>query len=406
MSEFLKYLIESSLLSAILYGVYGLLLRKESSHRFNRFYLLSAIILAVLVPFLSFNIGVSLDNILLNTNHLPEFTLGANQEGISWFNSINVTTYILSIYLLGVILFAFRFSFRLNKLISLIRSNSAQYVSSGAYYLVETQGSFPTSSFLNYLFWDNSAQLDESEKERVKQHELVHICEKHSWDLILVEILKCVFWFNPFIYFFKNQMAMVHEYLADQNVLRFTQPAEYQQLILKQLFQVNALAFSNPFNQSQILKRMKMMKSNQSIHPWKIITSIIITSGIVAFSACEVQETSVAKEKVKVEGEILQVVDNMPTFKGGQEAYVEFLMSNLKYPNEAQNQGVEGIVYVQFIVTKDGKVAEAQIKKGVSKELDAEALRVVNMCPDWNPGSHEGKLVNTIFMMPIKFKLS
>jgi len=406
MSELFKYLIESSLLSAILYVVYWLLLRKESSHRFNRFYLLSTVILAVLMPFFSFRIGVSFDNTLLNPNYLPEFTLGNKLESTSWFSLINVSTYILIIYVFGVILFAFRFLYRLSKLINLIRSNNAQYVNSGAYYLIETHGSFPTSSFLNYLFWDNAASLQESEKEKVKQHELVHIHEKHSWDLILVEILKCIFWFNPFFYFFKNQMAMVHEYLADQNVLKHTQQAEYQQLILKQLFQVDALAFSNPFNQSQILKRMKMMKSNKTISLWKIITSIIISSGIVAFSACETQESTVAKEKVIVEGEILQVVDNMPTFKGGQEAYVEFLMSNLKYPSEAQDQGVEGTVYVQFVITKEGKVAEAQIKKGVSEELDEEALRVVNMCPDWNPGSHEGKQVNTMFMMPIKFKLS
>lgn len=405
MNELFNYLLEASLLLALLYGVYWGLLRTESSHQFNRYFLLGSMVLASIIPLLGFSLTIPSVNMPLAAYYLPEFTINAAGETIKWWISIDVYTSILIFYLTGVSIFSLRFVYRTYQLRSLLKKSTWEYVQHGGYYLVETKGTFPTSSFLNYLFWDETVSLSEAETEKIKQHELVHIHEQHSLDLILAELLKCILWFNPFIYLIKKQLAMVHEYLADRKVLDHCQPAEYQQLMLKQLFQVNPLAFSNPFNQSQILKRMKMMQSHKNIKPWKIALAVLATGSILVLNACELESVVAQKKTVKVEGAIYQIVEKPATYIGGQDAFIDFLSENIQYPNAAQEDQIEGTVHVQFIITKDGQVAEAQIKKGVNEDLDQEALRVVNLMPDWNPGSQEGKAVNTMLIVPIRFSL-
>ena len=106
------------------------------------------------------------------------------------------------------------------------------------------------------------------------------------------------------------------------------------------------------------------------------------------------------------DGEIFTVVEEMPQFPGGMMECMKFLSKNVNYPAEAQKAGVEGRVIVQFVVKKDGKLADAKVVKGVHPELDAEALRLVGLMPDWIPGKQRGKAVDVKFTIPIMFRLS
>lgn len=103
---------------------------------------------------------------------------------------------------------------------------------------------------------------------------------------------------------------------------------------------------------------------------------------------------------------VYDVVKTMPEFKGGFNAMVQFLLSNIKYPDEAKQNNISGTVFVSFIVEKNGKIRNVSVLKGVDPLLDAEALRVVSMMPDWTPGYDDnGKAVNVKFNLPIKFNL-
>ena len=102
---------------------------------------------------------------------------------------------------------------------------------------------------------------------------------------------------------------------------------------------------------------------------------------------------------------VYQVVEQMPMFPGGMLAAMEFLGKNMKYPVAAQKAKIEGRVIVQFVVDKDGSISGARVVNSVSPELDAEAIRVVNMMPKWNPGKQRGKEVPVMFTMPITFRL-
>ena len=124
-----------------------------------------------------------------------------------------------------------------------------------------------------------------------------------------------------------------------------------------------------------------------------------------------VVETKFDKKWVKVEefddDEInpLYSVDEMPVFVGGDKALFEYLGNNIKYPKIEIQRGVEGRVYVEFVVGKKGEITDVKVLRGVSEALDAEAIRVVKAMPNWLPGKQKGRAVKVRYKMPISFKL-
>lgn len=108
-------------------------------------------------------------------------------------------------------------------------------------------------------------------------------------------------------------------------------------------------------------------------------------------------------EKETEEAEIFSIVENMPQFPGGELALHRFIASTVKYPLIAMENGIQGKVYITFVVERDGSVSNVRIAKGVDSSLDNEALRVVNMLPKWKPGTQGGKTVRVSYNVPINF---
>lgn len=98
-------------------------------------------------------------------------------------------------------------------------------------------------------------------------------------------------------------------------------------------------------------------------------------------------------------------VEDIPLYPGGDAALMQYISSNITYPQKAKDQSIQGKVFVQFVINKKGKVTKAKIAKGVDPLLDAEALRVIQTLPDWTPGKQNGKKVSVYFVVPINFKL-
>lgn len=121
-------------------------------------------------------------------------------------------------------------------------------------------------------------------------------------------------------------------------------------------------------------------------------------------------QTSVAitEAEKKVDGEdekVFELVEHMPEFPGGNHELMKFLSSNIKYPTNAEKNKIQGRVIIQFLVSKDGSIKNAKIVRSVDKELDAEALRVINAMPKWKPGMHKGEAVNVKYTVPVVFRL-
>ena len=123
-------------------------------------------------------------------------------------------------------------------------------------------------------------------------------------------------------------------------------------------------------------------------------------------AAVEVKYTPVEVEEEEVEEQqIFQVVEEQPEFPGGMGECMKWLGKNIKYPQIAQENGVQGRVIVQFVVNKDGSIVDAVVARGVDPQLDKEALRVVAMMPKWKPGKQRGKEVRVRFTLPVMFRL-
>lgn len=160
---------------------------------------------------------------------------------------------------------------------------------------------------------------------------------------------------------------------------------------------------------------MSKMKSSKLALSKLFFGFVVATSLIIVF-ACEQKDgvetdelVSTSKSAIKTESveeaKIFFIVEEMPEFPGGDSVRSEWLAENINYPLIAQENGIQGKVYVSFVVTEDGSITNAKIEKGVDPILDQEALRVVNQMPKWKPGKQRGQEVNVSFTVPINFAL-
>lgn len=117
-------------------------------------------------------------------------------------------------------------------------------------------------------------------------------------------------------------------------------------------------------------------------------------------------EEPVEEVVVEDENQVFTVVEQQPEFEGGMNAMYTFIQKNMKYPTSARRMGIDGKVFVQFVVSKDGSISEVKAIRGISADCDKEAERVVSMMPKWKPGKQNGKAVNVRYVIPIQFKLN
>lgn len=132
----------------------------------------------------------------------------------------------------------------------------------------------------------------------------------------------------------------------------------------------------------------------------KMLIVFLFAVTFVAFS-----DNAAAQSQYKGE-DVLIVADEMPSFPGGEAAIRENISRNLRYPESAVEKGIEGKVFIKFIVTKDGSVANVTISRSVDAAIDEEALKVVRMLPKFTPGKKDGKPVNVWYSLPISFQLN
>lgn len=139
-------------------------------------------------------------------------------------------------------------------------------------------------------------------------------------------------------------------------------------------------------------------------------TSLLPLAFLLVLPALAQEEIRVAPVVVPAEepdpNEPFTVVEQMPEFPGGKEALFAYIGKNLKYPEQAQEEGIEGVVYVTFVVETDGKITGVQVLRGIGGGCNEEAVRVVSGMPNWTPGMQAGKAVRVKYNLPIRYKLT
>jgi len=410
---------KAALCLAVLYLIYHMFLSRDTMYSRNRIFILLSFTLSLILPLISIRTRVPNDLQVFGRD-LTEMTLpGVDmmQETTGEYSSFDWKHYLLIFYLTGIALAGLKLVIELISLLLLIVKQKRD----GQNIIKLTNSRTSGFSAFGHIFIDRS--LDPCEAEEIIRHEQKHLDRLHFFDILLVEILKVVQWFNPFVYLFDRSLRAVHEYQADEECLSSGIPVHsYQGLVMNQVFRSRIFNPSNSFsNPTLIKKRMIMMtkKRSSALANLKIIMVLpVLAVLLIVFSTCtekityndtvieKVTPTSTAAISKSGESEPFVVVEEMPLFPGGDSALLVFLAQNTKYPEAAKVSNVQGRVIVRFCVEETGNVDRITVIKGVNPELDAEAARVVSTLPSFKPGKQGGKDVPVWYMVPITFALS
>ncbi len=372
MGLFFVYILKSSVCLAIFYLFYRLLLARETFHRFNRFSLLGILLLSCLLPLVEVSVKqetevhqtmLTLEQLLMMADAVNATEAGARAETatVTW---IQVA---LLVYLAGIVFFAFRNVYSLVRLLMLLKSGKKEDI--GSYLpgrkervtLIVHNCDIAPFSWMGYIVISRK-DLEENGRE-ILIHELAHIHNRHSWDLLVADV--CIFfqWFNPASWLLKQELQNIHEFEADEMVIKEGVDAKlYQLLLIKKAVGTRLYSMANSFNHSKLKKRITMT--------------------------------------------VFEVAEEMPEFPGGgMSAFMDYIKTNMRYPASAKENGTQGRVTVQFVVDEDGSIKDSKVLRSVDKDMDAEALRLINTMPKWKPGRQKGQPVAVKFTVPVMFRL-
>jgi beta-lactamase regulating signal transducer with metallopeptidase domain len=295
------YILKSGLCLAVFYGFYKLLLEKESFHVFKRFYLLFSTVLAFVIPLITFTEYIEIIP-QKTTSFLPETFITST---IIKAEPINYLSLILwGIYGLGVFLFGFKFLKNLLEIIVKIKRNPK--LKNKNLINVLLQDLVIPHTFFNYIFLNKQKFESHQIPKEVLLHEETHARQKHSLDVLLIELVQIFFWFNPIVYLMKRSIKLNHEFLADQSVINNgITPSTYQKILLTLSSNASENTLANSINYSSIKKRFTVMKTQTSKQAiWLRIFVILPLFVILIYGF---SEKNIVEKKASETGTIQQI---------------------------------------------------------------------------------------------------
>ena len=398
----IHYIINTLLLSLLLTFVYYSLFRNSKNFLLRRFLVISIPFWSFLIPFshilFNFNKQVTASVIVTTLNVIEV----GNQKIVQASTNFPYSNLLWGIYLLVSFVLFIRLIMQISSIYQLKRN--AIY-KDGIYY---TQSQQQVFSFFQFIF------IPKSQTENLNyiiKHEKIHIAQKHSIDIIYFEILKIIFWFNPAFYFLKKELSNLHEFFVDDVILKDNTELEDYCNALIQKNNLKYIAIGNNFKQSQIKKRVIMMTKNKT-KKWTMLRAtgmaavLLISTFVFANTKSNINLSSKQSINFAVIDSVYDfiTIDKKPEFPGGMGELVPYLVKNIHYPDILKEKGVGGKVFVEFVINKKGKVTNVKIKKPVNPLLDAEAIRVISLMPDWTPGEIKSKKVSVRYIIPINFR--
>ena len=417
------YFIQANLFLSVFFLFYLVLLKKETFHLQNRIYLISAVFISMALPFSQ---SIFLQKI---TEPITDFQtiatvytytneIATSQDISQKLSNIEI---IKILYWAGVDISILILLMKTIRTINWIKTcNDKKGVA---------------FSFFSKIFIDKNLDLFEI----VHEHEKIHVNQFHFIDILIFELLKIVFWFNPMVHYYKKAITIIHEFLADESASRqLFCKSEYATLLVSKQFQIqpSTLFTQHFFNQSTLKTRIEMLLKNPSRK------TAFLKYGFLApllFIMLIISSFTIAKDK-KIENVINQVkenisvkysqkefvnqitadtlapktesaelkgipIDQQPEYPGGLPELYRFLSQNIKYPKEAADAKIVGRVFIKFKILKDGSIEDISVLKSIGHGCDEEAIRVIKLMPKWKPGMQDGETIDTYFNLPIVFKL-
>ena len=411
---FLTWLAGTLLPLGALWLVWRLALRGERCFGYNRALLLLAPVLATMLPLLPRpDLPLWLSNPAMSAVAaktgvavlLPVVQVGAAAgPAIDW----SIWTWLGVVYLAGVALGFTRLAWQTGRLWKLAH-HLPREVRPG-YVLAYTGGRLPTSSFGQVVFWDETAPLTPAEASAVLAHELAHVQQRHTRDVLWLEAWRVVLWPNPFSHLLLPALRLTHELLADQAAATAetleAHAAPYPTLLARLAArQLGGPAYSTllqPFHFSFTLTRIAMLQNQIPVRRWKQWLLLPLLGGMFLV-ACQITS---ALGQVVPPPPPPPVLTDLPELRsgGGQKALLWAISSRVVYPSGVlADQQQTGQLVVQFKVGADGHVRDAQVLRSLAPAYDAAVLAAVRQLPVLKPARQHGQAIEQTLTLPLEF---
>ena len=344
----LIYILKFSACLAVFMVFYKRFLEKENMHLFKRFYLILVIIIALSIPFITFTQYIEAQT-KIQPQILNYISVDTNTQTNYW------PIVLWSIYGLGAIVFGILFLKNLIQILFKINRNTK--VKSRNYTNVLLRNLVIPHTFFNYIFLNKHKFETKQIPKEVLLHEETHASQKHSLDILFIEILQVIFWFNPLLYFIKKDIKLNHEFLADQAVLnKGVIPSVYQQTLLAFSSNAQEPQLANAINYSLIKKRFTVMKtqtSKKGIWLRSLIILPILAVLLFSFSS----KVIVLEEKPnKAEQELISIQENATKEQVKEyNAIVKKLNSYPEGKRIIKQKDVVRLKYIYSLMTSEQK---------------------------------------------------
>ncbi|MCF4100226.1 M56 family metallopeptidase [Gillisia sp. M10.2A] len=466
------YILQVVFFQLLFLVVYEVLLKKETFFTYNRIYLLLTPIFAFILPLLKIKVlgkiaeeslYVQLPAVFINSR--PATNIVALPEVQVSMAQGRLVDWPFVIYIAGLCISILLFAYKYRTILKLL-SRSSKFKDKAVKFI-----SIPNSdmafTFFNHIFLGE--KLEEEQRAHIVNHELAHARQYHSLDLLLFEVLKIIFWFNPLIYIYQARLTAVHEFIADEQALKATERASYYQQLLNTAFGTTNISFINQFfNHSLIKKRIVMLQKSKSktIAKFKYLLVVPLLLVMLTYVSCTAQEESPSpKSSISIEAQIDNLIEQMEskekiTAEEKEKIRLLMVLAHQKSPETYYNKESNSSVYPYAVIDQtpiypgcedlatnkeqkdcmSAKVAEfvnknfnvnlgkelgltgmnrvivqfkideqgniANVKaRAPHPDLEEEAKRVINSLPKMAPGKQDGKAAGVMYSLPIVFNI-
>lgn len=450
---FFIYSVKVAVCLALFYLFHKLLMSRDTFHTFNRFAILSMMLLSLVLPLVHLSLdseaGINRGTVALE-GLVAQTVVADGGNGVG--EGLTLTQVLLAAYVLGVVLFVGKALLSVGSLLRLIRRARCVEVRNGIR-IYTMQGDISPFSWFRYIIM---SEKDWQENRReIVLHEMAHIRRCHSMDVAVCNMMIVFQWYNPAAWLLKRELQTLHEYEADEAVLSAGVDAtHYQMLLIRKAVGERLFSMANNLNHNSLKKRITMMKIKRTNPVQKAKIAFVLPLAAMTVAAFASQKVENLSEKVEQESEAFSSVsdnpvvravgetahvaavkvqedkaleeatslsmasdtaetksgkefpcipETFPQFPGGHIALVEYLSKNIKFPKEKEKENVRARVVASFTVDKDGSITDAKIVRSQGEAFDNEALRVINGMPKWIPGTQNGKAVRVKYILPVTF---
>lgn len=450
---FFIYSVKVAVCLALFYLFHKLLMSRDTFHTFNRFAILSMMLLSLVLPLVHLSLdsetGINRGTVALE-GLVAQTVVDGGGNGVG--EGMTLTQVLLATYVLGVVLFVGKALLSVGSLLRLIRRARCVEVRNGIR-IYTMQGDISPFSWFRYIIMSEKDWLEN--RREIVLHEMAHIRRCHSMDVAVCNMMIVFQWYNPAAWLLKRELQTVHEYEADEAVLSAGVDAtHYQMLLIRKAVGERLFSMANNLNHNSLKKRITMMKIKRTNPVQKAKIAFVLPLAAMTVAAFASQKVENLSEKVEQESEAFSSVsdnpvvravgetahvaavkvqeekaleeasslsmasdtaetkygkefpcipETFPQFPGGHIALVEYLSKNIKFPKSKENEDVKVRVVTTFTVEKDGSITDAKIVRSQGEAFDNEALRVINGMPKWIPGTQNGKAVSVKYTLPITF---